>query len=308
MKADLELVKKIMTGDVTAWHRFVETYTDNMQVIIGRYVNDEEIARDLYVLLLEKLKTEKLARFNGRSTLSTWLFVVTVNHCRDYFRSSKGIRHVLTAMGGLDPIDRRYFKLAFIQGLPIHEVLEGLRVEMGDHISYLDLIECEERIIETARERKLGRLIEKLLSPSIMPNMPLNDATYAFSDQTRMERRARPYPDIMMESDLFLEALGNLRKALLQLPHRDQLILQLRFEHKASARRICEVLDLGNERMVYRRLEKLLAQLKAMLLETGIPPEIYRGIVQNLMELHSWEEVWNTPPGRPQASVPLTKN
>ena len=37
--------------------------------------------------------------------------------------------------------------------------------------------------------------------------------------------------------------------------------------------------------MVYRRLEKLFAQLKAMLLETGIPLEIYQGIVQNFMEL-----------------------
>lgn len=284
-----------MSGDIAAWHRFIETYTDNMQSIIGRYVNDEEIARDLYVSLLEKLKVEKLASFDGRSTLSTWLFIVTVNHCRDYFRSSKGIRHVLTALGGLDPIDRRYFQLAFIQGLPIHEVLAGLQTEMGDHISYLVLIECEERIIEMARKRKLGRLIEKLLSPSIRPNLPLREITYAFSNQARMERRTQPYPDIMMESDLFREALGNLREALLQLPHKDQIILQLRFEHKASARRICEVLDLGNERMVYRRLEKLFAQLRAMLLETGIPLEIYQGIVQNLMELHSWEEVWNTP-------------
>ena len=62
-----------------------------------------------------------------------------------------------------------------------------------------------------------------------------------------------------------------------------------------SAKRICEVLDLGNERTVYRRLEKLIKQLREMLLETGIPLEIYQGIVQNIMELHSWEEVWNTP-------------
>lgn len=297
MKADLDLVRDIMSGDVRAWHLFIETYADNMWSIIGRYVSDDEIARDLFVLLLEKLKTDKLAKFDGRSTLSTWLFIVTVNHCRDYFRSSKGVRHLMTALKGLDPFDRRYFKLAFIQQLPIHEVLAGLRAEMGDRISYLDLIECEERIIETARNRKLGRLIEKLLSPRIRPAVPLDDATYSFSDAARTANRSQPYPDIMMESDLFGAALRNLREALMQLPHRDQLILQLRFEHKASARHISEALDLGNERMVYRRLEKLIARLRATLLETDIPLEIYRGIVQNLMELHSWEDVWNTPPG-----------
>lgn len=296
MKADLDLVKKILAGDIAAWHRFIETYTDNMQSIIARYVNDDEIARDLYVSLLEKLRNEKLARFNGRSTLATWLFIVTVNHCRDYFRSSKGVRHVLTVLRGLQPIDRRYFKLAFVQGSAIHEVLEGLRAEMGDHISYLDLIECEERIIETAHNHKLGRLIEKLLAPSIKRNVPLSGMTYSLSDQARLERRAQPLPDFLMESDLFREALQNLREALIRLPHRDQIILQLRFEHKASAKRISEVLDLGNERMVYRQLGKLFTQLKAMLLETGIPLEIYQGIVQNLMELHSWEDMWNAPP------------
>ena len=292
MKADLELVRKIMRGDVSAWHRFIETHTAAMQSIIGRYVNDEEIARDLYVSLLGKLKTEKLAKFDGRSTLSTWLFVVTINHCRDYFRSSKGIRHVLTALEGMSLIDRRYFNLAFIQGLPIHEVLEGIRAEMGEHLTYLDLIECEERIEKRAHERKLGRLIEKLLSPGIGRHVPISSVEFATSVEAR---RVQPIPDILMESDLFREAMRNLREALLKLPQRDQIILKLRFEHKASARHICEVLDLGNERMVYRRLEKLYVQLKTMLLDTGIPLEIYKGIVQNLMELHSWEEVWNVP-------------
>jgi hypothetical protein len=95
---------------------------------------------------------------------------------------------------------------------------------------------------------------------------------------------------------MFLRALRNLREALLLLPYKDQIILQLRFEHKASARQICETLDLGNEKVVYRRLEKLFARLKSMLLDTGVPLEIYEGIVQNLAELRSWEDKWNIPP------------
>ncbi len=295
MEDELNLARRILDGDVAAWHRFVEVYNDRMQSIIGRYVSDRDIRQDLFVSLLEKLKDQKLAHFDGRSTLSTWLFVVTVNHCRDYFRSSKGIRHVLTAIEGLRPIERRFFKLAFVQGMPIHEVLDSIRAEMGEHITYLDLIECEERIVTRAREEKLGRLIEKLLSPAIRQKQP-GGAAPAAADRARTAGRAQPPIDILAESDLFQKALQNLREALLQLPRRDQIILKLKFEHKASARRICEVLDLGNERMVYRRLEKLLIKLKEMLLETGMPLEIYEGIVQNLAELRSWEDVWNAPP------------
>jgi DNA-directed RNA polymerase specialized sigma24 family protein len=294
MEDELTLVRRILAGDIAAWHRFVEIHNDQMQNIIGRYVSDHEIRRDLLVSLLEKLKDQKLAHFDGRSTLSTWLFVVIVNHCRDYFRSAKGIRHVLTALEGLRPIERRFFKLAFVQGMPIHEVLGSIRAEMGEHITYLDLIQCEERIVAKAREKKLGRLIEKLLSPAIRQEQ-LGGAALAAIDQALLARRAQLPPDILVDSDLLHEALQNLREALLNLPHRDQIILKLKFEHKASAKRICEVLDLGNERMVYRRLEKLLAKLKAMLLETGMPLEIYEGIVQNFAEMHSWEDGWNAP-------------
>lgn len=295
MEDELNLARRILAGDVAAWHRFVEIYKNRMQSIIDRYVSDHDIRRDLFVSLLEKLKDQKLAHFDGRSTLSTWLFVVTVNHCRDYFRNAKGIRHVLTALKGLRPIERRFFKLAFVQGMPIHEVLDSIRAEMGEQITYLDLIECEERIVAKAREEKLGRLIEKLLSPAIRQVQP-GGAAHPATAQAGRAGRAQPPPDILVDSDLFNEALQNLREALLQLPHRDQIILKLKFEHKASARRICEVLDLGNERMVYRRLEKLLIKLKGMLLETGIPLEVYEGIVQNLAELRSWEDVWNAPP------------
>jgi RNA polymerase sigma factor (sigma-70 family) len=296
MKDENTLVKMILAGDVDAWHRFVETHSDAMRGIIGRYVNDEEIARDLFVALLDKLKTEKLAHFDSKSTLSTWLFIVTVNHCRDYFRSTKGVRHVLTALKELRPIDKRYFKLAFIQALPIHEVLEAIRTEMCAHLTYLDLIECEERIVATARRKKLGRIIEKLLAPPIRQRMLASGMQPLFNDLVRMARRSQPLPDLLVETDLFRAAMGNLREALLQLPYSDRLILQLRFEHKASARMICEELDLGNENMVYRRLERLVSKLKTMLLESGIPLDVYEGIVQNLSELRSWEDVWNTSP------------
>lgn len=295
MEDETTLVKSILDGDVAAWHRFVEIHNDQMQSIINRYVNDQDIRRDLFVSLLEKLRGQKLAHFDGRSTLSTWLFVVTVNHCRDYFRSAKGIRHVLTALKGLRKIERRFFKLAFVQGMPIHEVLDSIRAEMGEHITYLDLIECEERIVVKAREKKLGRLIEKLLSPAIKQQQ-LDGAALAVADKEHLAVLTQPPLDIIVEGDLFQKALQNLRDALLNLPYRDQIILKLKFEHKASARRICEVLDLGNERMVYRRLEKLLTKLKGMLLETGIPLEIYEGIVQNLAELRSWVDVWNEHP------------
>lgn len=294
MEDELLLVEAIVSGDIDAWHWFVEEFTPYLRKTIGRYVKDHEVAHDLYVSLLEKLKKEKLKRFSGRSTLSTWLFIVARNHCRDYFRSSKGVRHILSALKDLDKLDRRFFELHYLQGFPIHEVLESLRLEMGKGISYMDLISCKERIKRKVAEKKLGKLLDRLLHPGQRAQLPSREEASYYPELQYLYKQVDPPPDTIMNGDAFGRALENLREALSKLPYKDQIILKLRFEHKASARRINEILDLGNEKQVYRRLERLFDKLKELLFESELPLEVYEEIVQNLDELKPWGEIWNS--------------
>lgn len=63
------------------------------------------------------------------------------------------------------------------------------------------------------------------------------------------------------------EALG---RELAELDNRDQLLLTLRFVDGATARQIAEVMDFPSQVHVYRRLDKVLAQLRRALQEKGI--------------------------------------
>ncbi len=301
MAAEKELVRRIVNGDSEAWQGFVLHYSPFLKKTIGRYVRDGELLEDLYVSLLEKLFNEKLNSFSGRSSLSTWLFIVTRNHCRDYFRSDGGIRHVMGVLGALDTKDARFFKLFYLHGLPINEVLKSMQTEIDVSISYLDLIECDERLKERISEKKFGNILERLLTVKRPRPLPiLGNETGGIAAHPAFGSSLPP-PDTLLDGQVLAEAIDNLRSALLKLPCRDRLILKLRFEHKASARRICEILDLGNEKQVYRTLNRLFVKLKEMLLERGLPLELYNEIAGRMEELCSLRDFWYDGPGSNQA-------
>jgi RNA polymerase sigma factor (sigma-70 family) len=281
------LVRRILSGDDRAWHDFLEIYAPFLQRVIHRYIVDAETGRDLFVSLLEKLKTKKLSSFDGNSSLTTWLFIVAKNHCRDYYRSTKGVRHIMSALEDLASLDRRYFQLLYLERMPLREVYASLRLEVGDVLSFLDLIECEERIRKMIERKKLGNVLDKLLNPEARMTIPLSEIPYPSP-----ERGIYRTPDLLLDTMDLEAALDNLRTAILNLPSKDQLILKLRFEHKMSARRIGEVLDLGNEKQVYRQLSRLFADLKEMLLDAGLSGEAYNEITANIEQLCGMRDTW----------------
>jgi RNA polymerase sigma-70 factor, ECF subfamily len=65
-----------------------KTYSSMVYRICRRYVKGEEDAQDLAQDVFLKLH-DKLNSFQGQSSLSTWLYRVTVNICLDHIRSRK---------------------------------------------------------------------------------------------------------------------------------------------------------------------------------------------------------------------------
>jgi RNA polymerase sigma factor (sigma-70 family) len=287
MGEDLRLVHKILAGDERAWHDFIDIYSPLMKRVIHRYVSKAELRLNLFVSLLEKLKYKKLSRFDGKSSLATWLFIVAKNHCRDYYRSARGVRHILTALKGLGRLDLRYFRLLYIERMPLRHVYQSLRLEVGGELSFLDLIECEERIRKRMKRKRLGRVLDKLLNPEVLSAVPFSEAMHQAPKQA-----VYPPPDLNLDASRLEEALVCLREAILSLPSKDQIILKLRFEHKISARRIGEILDLGNEKQVYRKIRNLVAELKTMLIDTGLDEKAYADLVINIEQLCSLTDLW----------------
>ena len=296
MVDESNLISRILAGDTSAWHTFIESYSPRIRIVIFRYVKDPETASDLYANLLEKLQSAKLARFDGRSSLATWLFAVTRNHCRDYYRSTKGVRHLLTALKGLTKAERRFFELHYIQGLSLQGTFESMRTEYRGKISYLDIFEFRESVRKTIAEKHLGRLLDRLLRPEPETTCSPSSRIESALDREEAFESTFPSPEASIERKNLGIAIQNLRSAVLRLPHRDQLVLKLRFEHKRSAREIGEILDLGNEKQVYRMLERLFEELKTMLLESNLPQGVYQEVAGDIESLCAHNAVWEVGP------------
>ena len=70
--------------------------------------------------------------------------------------------------------------------------------------------------------------------------------------------------------------------------------LKLRFEHKRSAREIGEILDLGSEKQIYRKLDKLFDELRSMLLKGDLPADLYREAAEDIENLCRYGGVWGS--------------
>jgi len=268
MNDEVTLVSRILSGDAEAWAIFCNVYSPVIESSIRRYVKDAETRRDLYASLLEKLKQSKLKSFAGRCTLAGWLFAVVRNHCRDYYRSDNGVRYIMGMLKRLRPEERRFFTLYYIQGLSLHDAYESMRAETGGKVGYVEMNEYDESIRRKIAKKKLAKLTERLLRPDARYRGESGAA--AESESRDLQAALLPSPENVADSMQIKETMERLHKAVQRLPHQDQLILRLRFEDRLTARKIGEILDLGNEKYVYKRLEKLLGELRRMLSESGI--------------------------------------
>ena len=80
--SDVELVARFKGGDEHAFSHIVRRYQDKVFGLCFRWLGErtlaEEVAQDVFVALYRSL-----GRFRGDSSLSTWIYRVSVNHCKN---------------------------------------------------------------------------------------------------------------------------------------------------------------------------------------------------------------------------------
>jgi len=80
--SDAELVSRFKEGDRQAFSEIVRRYQDRVYSLALRWMRDrhvaEEVSQDVFLALFRSL-----ARFRGDSQLSTWIYRVVVNHCKN---------------------------------------------------------------------------------------------------------------------------------------------------------------------------------------------------------------------------------
>lgn len=79
---DAELVRRFKQGDQQAFASIVERYQDRVFTLAFRWLGDrqvaEEVAQDVFLALYKSLDA-----FRGDAKLSTWIYRVVVNHCKN---------------------------------------------------------------------------------------------------------------------------------------------------------------------------------------------------------------------------------
>ena len=87
IKSDSELVKLANSGEATAFTELLERHYDLIYRLafrtLGNQQDAEDIAQDVCISL-----PKKLASFQGKSKLTTWLYQITLNQCRDLIRKN----------------------------------------------------------------------------------------------------------------------------------------------------------------------------------------------------------------------------
>lgn len=89
---DAELVRRFKEGDRTAFAEIVRRYQDRVFTMCVRWMGDreiaEEVAQDVFLALFRSL-----SGFRGDAQLSTWVYRVVINHCKNR-RLYRRRRHV----------------------------------------------------------------------------------------------------------------------------------------------------------------------------------------------------------------------
>jgi RNA polymerase sigma-70 factor (ECF subfamily) len=90
---DDDIIARARAGDHEAFRVLVERHQGRLFRLAARVLRDEDLARDAVQDAFLKAYTS-LRRFEGRSSLYTWLYRLTLNVCLDMRRRSKSDRTV----------------------------------------------------------------------------------------------------------------------------------------------------------------------------------------------------------------------
>ena len=85
--SDQELMKIVQAGDFSPASEIYDRYSTRIYNFAFRFLRNSEAAEDATQEVFVKM-LKHASQFNGDAKLSTWLFSITANWCRDYLRKA----------------------------------------------------------------------------------------------------------------------------------------------------------------------------------------------------------------------------
>lgn len=85
--SDQELMELVQAGDYAPASVLFDRYSSRIYNFAYRFLRNNEAAEDATQEVFMKMM-KRAHQFNGEAKLSTWLFSITANQCRDYLRKA----------------------------------------------------------------------------------------------------------------------------------------------------------------------------------------------------------------------------
>ena len=216
----------------------------------------EEFASTVKLRLIEN-DYAVIRKFAGRSTFVTYITIVVQNMLRDYRIHQWGKWHASAEAKRLGDLAVELEQLLHRDGRSIDEVLplvvahhpEATRESLQDIAARLPERRARRRTVDIAEAESVA--VEHATDEPLMA-----------SEREAMSKKVS----------------GAMRDALARLPEHDRLILQLRFESRMTVAEIARSLKI-EQKLLYRRIEKLLRDLRAELIQAGIDPDDVADII-----------------------------
>ncbi|HEY7535494.1 MAG TPA: sigma-70 family RNA polymerase sigma factor [Thermodesulfobacteriota bacterium] len=246
-------------------------------ICIRSFQRNIDLANDCFLYVWEKLHEDdsrRLRAFKGESRFRTFLYSVTNKLIIDFRRTQFGYKVLPKFFWDFDDINRRVFKLFFYHNSTHDSVENAIRAEF--RISPED---AQRRVDDVEKRIRESRV--RLETTKEKEHILLGDDVGALASDYRA---ANPEENIISaETDEKRNKILKLLKEEVQkFEAEDALILQLYFEHDLSAKEISHAIPGVKDKAVYKRIEKMLKNLKKELKENGITEEDIKEIFERL--------------------------
>ncbi len=164
MEQDALIYRRFLDGDQTAFAEIIEMYRNPVTFFIQRYVQDicaaEDIAADVFMQLVVSPQ-----KFNFKSSLKTYLFVMARSRALDHLRRQK--RH---------------------PSVSIEDAAEQLA----------DTQDLEEQVLGNDEKRRLHEAIGKLPEPQQIAVHLVYFEDYSYEDAARIMKKTRKQVDNLL--------------------------------------------------------------------------------------------------------------
>jgi RNA polymerase sigma factor (sigma-70 family) len=266
---DLALVTRIREGSESAWHELIERYSGVVNAVIRHYLFRDDDRRDAWTGVFAHLHEGGLDRYEGRSSLATWLTVVSRGIVCDFVRSRRGRRCEPRAVASLDPAARLAFRWLYLEGRYPVEVRLDLRrsglLAPGETLA--EVLARVDAVLGTAILRRLAYDLNAGNAGGVAGRM------LEYCDEWRREMRERAdraTPEAHLFEEQTRETMRRVRELLERLPADDREVVVRRFDDGQTARQIAEEMDLDGPRAAYTAIDRSLRMLRRWLSQPAL--------------------------------------